>query len=332
MFMNRDFALLDAGLARTREGLRTLGEIARFILADKEVFLALKNIRHSLINFEKAIGGARLIAARVGEDTGNEVSVPSEYIRRTIYELSRANFNRATESLRLLEEFSKLYAASESVKLEAARYQLYALEKMMLSNTPHFWFHQYASDGFVYPLSDDIHELMYLINRGARVVQLRDKTKNKSDIFERAVSLCRFAADYNKTSSEKVLVFLNDHVDLAAKLPVAGVHLGQGDYSVELARKILGSNKIIGRSNETVAEIKQSIELGADYVSIGPVFATPNKKEKSPIGLEVLKKAAVAAEVPLVAIGGIHSQNTHQLYNSGVHNFAVIRSAREFFN
>ncbi|MDO8626070.1 MAG: thiamine phosphate synthase [Candidatus Magasanikbacteria bacterium] len=330
--MNRDLALLDASLARAREGLRVLGEIARFILLNKEVWLALKAIRHGLIAWERAVGGARLIAARVGKDPGEgEAEVGSEYQRRTIYELGRANFNRVTETMRVLEEFSKLYAPKYALVLEANRYKLYALERMLLSATPHFWFQQYAAEGFIYSISSDVPELMYLINRGARVVQLRDKDSLKIDFFEKAAVLCRFVAEYNKTASAKVLVILNDHVDIAARLPVAGVHLGQSDYAVNSARKTLGSNKLIGRSNGTLEEIKSSVEMGADYVSLGPVFATPNKKDRALVGLEALKKAALATELPLIAIGGINSKNIHQVYQADVQNCAVIRAAREFF-
>lgn len=330
--MNRDFALLDANLARVREGLRCLGEIARFALVDSETFAALKTLRHQLIPLERQLGSARLVNARQGSAPGAGEVVKSEYARHTLYGLIRANGSRVAESLRVLEEFSKLYAPPEALNLESARYKIYALERALLTGTPQFWFQLYASEGFIYPLSSEVDELMSYVNRGARVVQLRDKDNPKATVFENARILCKFIAAHNQKSSEKVLFILNDHVDIAGKLPVAGVHLGPADGAVSATRRALGSNKIIGCSNQTPAEVAESVAAGADYVSLGPIFKTPLKPDKEAVGLEIAAEALdVAQGVPLVAIGGINRANIHLLYQRGVNNIAVIRAAPEFF-
>lgn len=333
--MNRDYSLLDANLARAREGLRVLDEVARFSLRQAETFGLLKTLRHRLSEIDKKLGGANLVGSRAFGDIGEAEVVKSEYSRNTLYDIVRASSNRVAESLRVLEEFLKIYYPAGAKIAEDIRYRTYYLELSLLTQTPHFVFNKLATAGFVYPLSDDIEEIKYLILRGAQVVQLRDKKSDTKSLYHKTKELCEWVSEFNQTTSDKVLLFLNDRVDLAAKLPVAGVHIGQDYQSIPKARRLLGANKIIGVSNQTIEQLKNSLKDGADYVSIGPVFATPNKPERIAVGLSVVKEAATAAAAfgaALVAIGGIDRSKVAEVYATGATNIAVIRSAREFFD
>ncbi len=329
--MNTDYSLLDANLARAKEGLRVLDEIGRFIFKDGALFARLKTIRHSLLQVEERVGQAHLLEARQGTDVGYISAGQALEPTRSLWSLIEANGNRATEALRVLEEFGAIYFPSAVSAVITARYDVYELQRQLARQTPHFWLRYYFEQGMVYPISDSVLELQWLIQHGARVIQLRDKSADSPTLFEKAKTLLSFIADFEQTKREKIVLIIDDDVAVAARLPVAGVHLGKNDGSIGVARRKLGVNKIIGRSNNSVSDMKQSILSGADYVSVGPVFATPLKPERTAVGLEAVREAAGAITMPWVAIGGISSENIQSVHDAGARNCAVIRSAREFF-
>ncbi len=329
--MNLDYSLLDANLARAKEGLRVLDEIGRFIYRDQALFLELKKTRHALVAIEQIIGQANLWRARQGNDVGHPDQVPPTESAGSLWSIIAANGNRATEALRVLEEFGKVYFPQAIPMVMRARYDVYATQRTLALRTPHFWLRNYFEQGIVYPLSDSVLELQWLIQHGARVVQLRDKESSSTALFEKAKSLLGFIKDFEQAQREKIVLIINDDVSVAARLPVAGVHLGQGDENIVHARRQLGSNKIIGRSNGTVAQMQASVAEGADYVSLGPIFATPLKPDRVPVGLEMVAEASRVITAPWVVIGGITPESRVAVQGAGARNVAVIRSAREFF-
>ncbi len=329
--MNKDFSLLDANLARVKEGLRVMEDIVRFVFADKELFEAVKVLRHSLSQTEIWFGTGHIIRARFGTDIGTEQSTKTEFERSSMYSIIRANASRVTEALRTLEEFAKIYTNKNAFLFQKARYQVYALERDLMMRTPHFYLYQYFEEGVVYPISDSIEELKDYIDAGAKVVQLRDKSENKQLIQQKVKELCRYLQKRYSEGKEKVVFILNDHVDLATRLPVDGVHIGQEDMEVNRARIQIGSNKIIGRSTHNSEQANRAVLEGVDYIGVGPVYATPTKSERKAIGLDTLEIIAETVPLPLVAIGGIDPGNVREIYAQGVRNVAVVRSAKKFF-
>jgi len=331
--MNRDFSLIDANLNRAKEGLRVAEDIIRFVLRNRELFELIKETRHNLQNAERAFGVAEGISARQEADIGQAKVLDSEYIRHSIWGLLRANFSRAGEAMRVLEEFGKIYLRDKAHILEEIRYDIYKLEFKTLTLTPHYWLNLYFSTGVVYPLSDSVDELIWLINHGAKIFQLRDKTSSVQDVFKKAKYICSYIKKREERLGEgdKVLFIMNDYLDIAAALPVAGVHIGQGDGNIVQARRRLGALKIIGRSNDSMEHIKKSVVEGADYASIGPVFETPIKADLPAVGLKLVKQVAEEITIPWLAIGGINKTTINQVYEAGAKNVAVVRSAREFF-
>ncbi len=105
-----------------------------------------------------------------------------------------------------------------------------------------------------------------------------------------------------------------------------GVHLGQNDISITLARQILGSQKIVGRSTTNATEMAKALEEGADYIGVGPVYETPTKAGKSAAGLEYVRYAAEHATVPWFAIGGIDQNNILDVIQNGGRSVAVVRA------
>lgn len=329
--MNKDFSLLDANLARVKEGLRVLEDIVRFVFADKELFEALKILRHSLSQTEAWFGSSHFVRGRSGPDVGSEPLTKSEQDRSSLYSVIRANSNRVTEALRSLEEFSKIYTNQNAFLFQKARYQVYALERDLIMRTPHYYFSLAFEEGVVYPISDSLDSIKDYIDAGARVVQLRDKNATKELFYQKTKELCRFLQKRYAAGKEKVTLIVNDHVDIAARLPVDGVHLGQEDEKTNRARFLLGSNKVIGRSVQTLEQALQAVSEGVDYIGIGPVFLTPNKAEKKAVGLEILDQMSTTISIPWCAIGGITLENAKEVTEHGAKNIAVIRSAKQFF-
>jgi thiamine-phosphate pyrophosphorylase len=122
-----------------------------------------------------------------------------------------------------------------------------------------------------------------------------------------------------------VVFVVNDRLDVAIASEADGVHLGQDDFPIPLARTILGNDKIIGGSAVTLEETEKCLEEGADYVGFGPVFPTSSKDDAGPAaGLDFLKQAVEAVSIPIITIGGVSAENTPEVIRAGAWGIAVI--------
>jgi thiamine-phosphate pyrophosphorylase len=155
---------------------------------------------------------------------------------------------------------------------------------------------------------------------GADMVQLRDKSMGARGL----IALCRdLQALCDKTGA---LFILNDRVDVALAADVDGVHVGQEDLTVHDARRVLGHRKLIGASSHSLPQALQAQADGADYVSCGPVYATPTKPDYGPVGLDLVKQYRKVLRVPFVAIGGIDASNVEDVIKAGADRVAVVRA------
>ncbi len=157
------------------------------------------------------------------------------------------------------------------------------------------------------------------IRGGVSVVQYREKHLPTKKMVEEAKvlrELCR---------SNRVLFLVNDRIDVALAVDADGVHLGQDDMPVPIARRLLSGKKVIGLTVHNEKELREAERLGVDYVSFAPVFATPTKPDhQEPMGVEKLKKLVSIAKVPAVAIGGINIDNVEQVFRTGVDGVCVV--------
>lgn len=179
----------------------------------------------------------------------------------------------------------------------------------------------------LYPLTDRLlsglrhdEQVYSLSEKGITLVQLREKTLSAREFYKEAASALRAGRERG------VKIIINDRVDIALALKADGVHLGQDDMPVEAARRLLGSDSIIGISTHTLEQAQLAAELPVDYVAIGPLFSTLTKKSSnSPVGLEGLRLVRKAVgNVPLVAIGGIKTPKQHAIFDAGANGVAVI--------
>lgn len=308
-----------------------LDEIARYITAQADVFEEIKAIRHDVQDISAWFGPARLIGARARAKEHEVKVTESEANRSTAWGMIRAGVGRIAESLRILEEFSKIYAVQATELVKRSRYAIYVLEKELLQATPHYYLRRYFEKGVVYPLSESVGEILWLVDHGAQMIQFRDKKSSRDEVFQKAKHLSTVITEKNKTSKDQTLLIINDYPEIAAELPVAGVHIGQEDGKVAPVRQLLGSNKIVGRSSHSIEQIREAVADGADYVSIGPVYATPTKPDRQAVGLALVRHVADEIMIPWLAIGGIDETVVHDVYSAGAKNVAVVRSARSFF-
>jgi len=161
------------------------------------------------------------------------------------------------------------------------------------------------------------------VRGGARIIQLRDKLRDKGEIMPLAIELKDLCQDNN------VLLIINDHVDIAASLGTdnVGVHVGQTDLSVGDSRNILHQSQLIGRSNREIPLLIESQEMGADHVAFGAIYPTTTKPGgigyRGNQGPDRVKEARSVTNVPLVCIGGINADNVAPVVEAGADAICV---------
>ena len=153
---------------------------------------------------------------------------------------------------------------------------------------------------------------------GVTFLQLREKELDDETFFEEAVRIKKMAREYN------VPFVINDNVDIAVKMDADGVHVGQSDMQADDVRALIGPDKILGVSAQTVEQALMAQEKGADYLGVGAVFPTGSKDDADEVSFETLKDICDAVSIPVVAIGGITCENTSELKGSGICGIAVI--------
>ena len=150
------------------------------------------------------------------------------------------------------------------------------------------------------------------IRGGARMLQLRDKLRDKGETLLLGMALQQLC------QANDVLLIINDHVDLAAAIGSGGVHVGQTDMPVAEARRVLAPHQVVGRSNREFEQLIESQEMGADHVAFGSIYQTSTKSVgRPPQGVERLRQAREVTKVPLVAIGGINAENVAPVVEAG---------------
>ena len=165
-----------------------------------------------------------------------------------------------------------------------------------------------------------LEQCRQLIEAGATLIQIREKSLNSDELFEE-VTECVALARRNG-----VLLLINDRIDIAIACDADGIHLGQMDMSVADARKLLGEDKIIGISTHNEEEVKGALTTDANYIAIGPVFGTTTKENPDPtLGIVSFEKLrGMISDRLVVAIGGITSGNFKEVLSAGADSVAVI--------
>lgn len=164
-----------------------------------------------------------------------------------------------------------------------------------------------------------IEDVKAAIKGGVKIVQYREKDLSTKQMIEEAREIKQICKKSN------VLFLINDRIDITIAVNADGVHLGQEeDMPYNIARNLLGKNKIIGLSAHSVRDALQNQKIGADYTSIGPIYHTTTKKIANTIGLEPINQLKNKLKIPFVAIGGINESNINEILKAGAKNVAII--------
>jgi len=321
--------MMDASANRAREGLRVVEDIARFVLDDAHLTSLLKQLRHNLAAALKPLDDGRFLAARdTTTDVGTTLTTEREHQRGSLRDVLDANLSRVQESLRTLEELAKLQADSQpgnapsaAALFEQTRYDLYTLHKALAGTLEA----RRRLDGrILYLLAGESGcqrgigpAIRAAAAGGVGVVQLREKSLEDAALLELARRVRRWTRDAG------VLFVMNDRPDLALLADADGVHVGQDELDVRSVRRIVGPGRLVGVSTHSIQQARQAVLDGADYLGVGPVFASQTKSFDSLAGLEFVTAVAAEIALPWYAIGGISGENLEQVAAAGATRVAV---------
>jgi thiamine-phosphate pyrophosphorylase len=319
--------IIDANLNRAGEGLHLLEDIARLILNDAELTQQLKTMRHEILRGDWSFN-QQLIQARNSEsDVGIDIEAWGEEKERELPITVVANARRVQESLRILEEVSKMPGATpelEPEKFKQARFALYTIEQRLLAKlsrqdkTRRLTGLYAIIDSQALNRRSHIEVANQLIRAGVKTIQLRDKLRSKGELLPIAQQL------KNLCSEHGVLFIVNDYLDLVLATDADGLHVGQKDLPVKVARKLLPIDRILGCSVNTVDQASAAESDGADYIAVGSIYPTASKETAKVVGVEKLRQIRRVVSLPLVAIGGINKDNAAEVSAAGADSVAAI--------
>lgn len=157
-----------------------------------------------------------------------------------------------------------------------------------------------------------------MIEGGVDLIQLRAKKSSVKEIADLAMKL------HELTSTAQIPLIVNDHAEVAANVAVEGVHVGQGDDAIAIAREKAGREIFVGKSTHSFEQALASQQEGADYLGFGPIFATPTKPDYKPIGMNDIKRVHSAVSVPIFCIGGIKIDHLGEVIAAGANRIAIV--------
>ncbi len=315
----RIYQIIDANLDRAREGLRVLEDWARFGLGENDFVVKIKN-------FRQILGKNHLEVYKQSrnhiEDQCKGLTHQEQIKRRTPEQIISSNSGRIQEALRVIEEFSRLHNHELSKIASEIRYEIYTLEIDLLKLSKFKNSQKILRENDLYIITDQKENLLEIIEEilqaGVKIIQHRFKTGTDKDHLQEAIQIKNLCKKYNS------LFIINDRVDIALASNADGIHLGQDDLDLKTARKLLGYSKIIGISANNKIDISNAIKEDCDYIGIGPVFETETKKNKKPIGIEMIKTLTKDLDIPWFAIGGIKQNNISLLKYNGFKKIALV--------
>ena len=311
--------LIDANLDRAREGLRVVEDWCRFGLERDDLVISLKDWRQRLGKLHREhYKQARSTAT----DPAAGLDHPAQLDRHSPRQVVEANCGRVQEALRVLEEYARSVDAPLAAEAAAIRYGLYDLEVTCLRATGGNSRRNRLQDCqlclITAPCPDLIERVTAALRSGVAMVQHRCKSGSDRSRLAEAKALAALCQDHG------ALLIINDRIDLALAVDADGVHLGQDDLPTEVARGLIGPDRLLGRSTHDLNQVAEANREDCDYLGLGPVNTTAVKPERPAIGAELVGQALAITQKPVFAIGGITQANLSQLTAVGCRRVAVI--------
>ena len=163
-----------------------------------------------------------------------------------------------------------------------------------------------------------IHDVQLALEGGVTMIQLREKNLDEESFYREAIEIKELCKKFN------VPFIINDNVELAKKVDADGIHVGQNDMAAQDVRAIIGPDKILGVSTQTVEEALLAQKMGADYLGVGAVFPTGSKDDCWVLSHDLCREICSAVTIPVVAIGGINLENISKLSGLGFSGISLI--------
>ncbi|MEY2541998.1 MAG: thiamine-phosphate pyrophosphorylase [Verrucomicrobiota bacterium] len=157
-----------------------------------------------------------------------------------------------------------------------------------------------------------------MIEGDVDLIQLRGKEKSIAELVDVAAEL------HKLTSPSSIPLIVNDHSEIAQRVPVEGVHVGQDDDAIAGVRRKVGRDLIVGKSTHSLTQASAAAREGANYIGFGPIFATPTKPDYKPIGLGDVPQVHVDLALPIFCIGGIKIDNLAQVISAGAQRVVIV--------
>jgi thiamine-phosphate pyrophosphorylase len=157
-----------------------------------------------------------------------------------------------------------------------------------------------------------------MVEGGVDLIQLRGKGKSLDELAGYAARLHELTAEFLTS------LIVNDHAEIASQVPVEGVHVGQDDDSIEVARRKAGRQIVVGKSTHSFEQALAAQREGADYIGFGPIFATPTKPDYPPIGLADIRRLHAEVGLPIFCIGGINIDNLQSVIDAGAKRVVMV--------
>lgn len=308
--MSRDY-IIHANIHRVKEAARVLEDVARFILKDKILFIKIKELRHKLItNY--------IINNNIEQDLGG-TTYKENNVHKNLINVIQANASRMQEALRVLEESAE--NENEKHKIKILRFCSYQIQQEIYKKIRLYLKHDKLNGLYLIIDTDliklPLEEIINIINAtSVSLVQLRNKSLTKQSFLYQAIQL-------KKLLDPEKLLIINDHLEIALDI-ADGVHLGQQDYPLERARKLMPEHFILGATCHNIEEAKIGADSGASYLSVGCLFPTQSKKNIISASLYELSKIRQQFHIPICAIGGINLQNISQVLSCKVSMIAIL--------
>jgi thiamine-phosphate pyrophosphorylase len=172
--------------------------------------------------------------------------------------------------------------------------------------------------GYIPRLRDCNRIAEQMVSGGVDLIQLRGKGKSIEELMNLASEIHEITVQFNTP------LIVNDHAEIAARIPVEGVHVGQDDDSIPVTRQKAGRDLIVGKSTHSLDQAHAAQGEGADYIGFGPIFATPTKPNYKPIGLGDIRQVGLDVSVPIFCIGGINVDNLQQVIDAGAKRVVMV--------
>jgi thiamine-phosphate pyrophosphorylase len=311
--------IIDVNVNRLDESLKFTEDIIRFFLQNKKLLSTIRNIRNDFLKIKKTLPLDEIVMFRKSmHDLGRKAKFDLR-VKKTPDDVITANITRAKESARIIEEVFKTQDITASRQLKKIRFELYDLELYLnellrKKFTPRLYVIIDEKYLFKYRPKELIH---ILETNGATMIQLRISTLNDRVFYN-------YAQEIKKCISKPNVKFIiNNRIDIALACRADGVHMGQHDMPMRVARGALGTGFIIGASARTVKDALMVQKQGADYIGVGAIFKTMTKDDAPVCGLSVLRSICRKVDIPVVGIGGITNNNYEAVLRAGASGVAV---------